>query len=87
MLKLFGIGRGTEDMADTNFSVVKDFGGFGDGKWQFHLALVKWFDNEPKYDVRAWNEDMSKCAKGITLSKEDLYDLYNLIGDALELNE
>ena len=36
------------------------------------LNLVKWGDNEPKYDLRRWNEDRSKMTKGVTLSKEEL---------------
>ena len=40
----------------------------------YHLEvdLVKWGDNEPKYDIRRWNDDRSKMTKGITLTKEEL---------------
>lgn len=68
-----------------NVTVYKDYGSFGDGKWQKHLTLSSWYDGEPKYDLRAWNEDMSKYGKGITLTDSDLYDLLNLIEDALEV--
>lgn len=67
-----------------SFEVIKDFGGFGEGKWQTHLTLCKWFDNEPKYDIRPWNEDMSKCGKGVTLDSSELFDLLGLIEEALE---
>lgn len=68
-----------------NVTVYKDYGSFGDGKWQKHLTLSSWYDGEPKYDLRAWNEDMSKYGKGITLTDSDLYDLLNLIEDVLEV--
>lgn len=68
-----------------NVTVYKDYGSFGDGKWQKHLTLASWYDGEPKYDLRSWNEDMSKYGKGITLTDSDLYDLLNLIEDALEV--
>lgn len=68
-----------------NVTVYKDYGSFGDGKWQKHLTLSSWYGGEPKYDLRAWNEDMSKYGKGITLTDSDLYDLLNLIEDALEV--
>lgn len=69
------------------FEIIKDFGGFGEGKWQKHLTLIKWGDNKPKYDIRPWNEDMTKCGKGVTLDKEDIFDLMNMFEDILECVE
>lgn len=62
-----------------DFSIIKDFGSFGDGQWMKHLTLIKWGKNEPKYDIRPWNEDMTKCGKGVTFTLEDLMDLQPLI--------
>ena len=67
-----------------SFEIIKDFGSFGDGKWQKHLTLIKWGDNEPKYDIRPWNDDMTKCGKGVTLDDGELFDLLGLIEVALE---
>lgn len=39
------------------------------GTWTLELNIVKWGDNEPKIDIRTWNEDHAKCGKGITLTK------------------
>lgn len=66
------------------FSIIKDFGSFGEGKWQKHLTLIKWGKNEPKYDIRPWNEDMTKMGKGITLDDAELFDLMTLIESALD---
>lgn len=66
------------------FSIIKDFGSFGEGKWQKHLTLIKWGDNAPKYDIRPWNEDMTKMGKGVTLDDSDLFDLMTLIEEALD---
>ena len=66
------------------FSIIKDFGSFGEGKWQKHLTLIKWGDNAPKYDIRPWNEDMTKMGKGVTLDDADLFDLMSLIESALD---
>lgn len=66
-----------------NVKIYKDFGAFGDGKWQKHLTLVSWFDKEPKYDLRPWNEDMTKFGKGISLDSSDLYDLMVLLENTL----
>ncbi len=64
------------------FKVEKDFGAFGEGKWQKHLTLTSWNGNEAKFDIRPWNEDMSKCGKGITFDDAELYDLQALIDGA-----
>ena len=66
-----------------NVKVLKDFGSFGDGNWQKHLTLCSWFGKDPKYDIRAWNEDMTKYGKGITLDDGELLDLSDLINNAL----
>lgn len=70
-------------MGGFSFNVVKDFGVIGDtgGKWQTHLALVSFNDKEPKYDIRQWNEDMSRMGKGVQLNDGQLYDLMCMIED------
>lgn len=40
--------------------------------WNLEFNIVKWNDDEPKYDIRPWNEDHSKCGKGITLTEDNL---------------
>lgn len=65
------------------FEVVEDFGAFGDGKWQKHLTKTKWNDNDAKYDIRPWNDDMTKCGKGVTLDDGEIYDLLALMEKAL----
>lgn len=66
------------------FTILNDFGAFGEGKWQKHLTLIKWGDNQPKFDLRTWNEDMTKMGKGITLDDAELFDLLSIIEDALD---
>lgn len=41
------------------------------GTWSLELNIVKWETHEPKYDLRRWNEDHSKCGKGITLTENE----------------
>ena len=45
------------------------------GGWNLELNIVKWNDGDAKYDIRPWNEDHSKCGKGISLSEEELKKL------------
>ena len=93
MLKWYYLSYGgTKDMRDLgkpvveleNVTVYKVFGSFGDGAWQKKLTLASWFGGEPKYDLRPWNKDMTKCGKGIVLEDSELYDLLCLIEDALD---
>lgn len=72
---------------NANVTILEDYGAFGDGRRQKHLTKVSWFGKEPVYDLRAWNSDMTECSKGITLSKEDLYDLYNIIESVLGISK
>lgn len=69
---------------ELSFEILKDFGGFGEGKWQKHLTLIKWGDNDPKYDIRPWDEEMKKMGKGVTFTLEELMDLQSIIEDAVD---
>lgn len=40
--------------------------------WNLEFNIVRWNEDEPKYDIRPWNEDHSKCGKGITLTEDNL---------------
>ena len=43
--------------------------------YHMELNLIKWGDNDPKYDLRRWNEDRSRMTKGITMTREELLAL------------
>ena len=43
------------------------------------INRVRWYGNDPKIDIRAWNEDHTWCGKGILLSDEE----WQLIKDAI----
>ena len=50
--------------------------------WDLELNLVAWNGGEPKYDIREWNEDHTRCGKGITLGLEELQKLVKYCEDA-----
>jgi len=41
--------------------------------------LVSWNDREAKFDIREWSPDHEKMGKGVTLSKEELLALEELL--------
>lgn len=47
------------------------------GTWNLEFNVVSWSGEEPKYDIRPWNTDHSRCGKGITLTEESLRRLVN----------
>jgi hypothetical protein len=40
---------------------------------------VSWNDREPKYDIREWSPDHEKMGKGVTISREELKVLKELL--------
>jgi hypothetical protein len=68
-------------MADIKYEIVKNIGVLskaGSG-WAKELNLVSWNDREPKYDLRDWSADHDKMGKGVTLSREELIALKELL--------
>ena len=73
-------------MADIKYEIVKNIGVLskaGSG-WTKELNLISWNDREPKYDLRDWSADGSKMGKGVTLSKDELLALKELL-NSIEL--
>ena len=68
-------------MSDIKFEIIKKIGVLSESEkgWAKELNLVRWNDREPKYDIRAWSPDGQKMGKGITLSKEELDALKELL--------
>jgi hypothetical protein len=73
-------------MADIKFVIVKKIGVLSKSEkgWAKELNLVSWNDREPKYDIREWSPDGQKMGKGVTLSKEELAALKELL-DKMEM--
>ena len=73
-------------MTDIKYEIVKKIGVIskaGSG-WAKELNLISWNDREPKYDLRDWSADGSKMGKGVTLSKDEMIALRDLL-NSLEL--
>ena len=68
-------------MADISFEIVEELGVLSEGSkgWSKQLNRVAWNGNPAKYDIRDWNEDHTKCGKGITLTIEEFEALAELI--------
>ena len=70
-------------MADIKFEIKERLGIIGEGTkgWKKEVNIVSWNDRKPKVDIRYWDENHEKMGKGITLSKEELILLKNLLNE------
>lgn len=68
-------------MSEIKFEIVKKIGALSAtaSGWEKQLNLISWNDREPKYDIREWGPDGEKMGKGVTLSKEELLALKELL--------
>ena len=68
-------------MSEIKFEIIKKIGVLSksaSGR-EKELNLHSWNEREPKYDIREWAPDGEKMGKGVTLSKEELLALKELL--------
>ncbi|MFT9486583.1 MAG: YdbC family protein [Tepidibacillus sp.] len=70
-------------MAEIKFDIIKNVGILSESPkgWTKELNLISWNNKAPKYDLRDWAPDHDKMGKGITLSKEELIELRNILNN------
>lgn len=68
-------------MADIKFEIEKEIGSIAESPkgWNKELNLISWNGKEAKYDLRDWAPSHEKMGKGVTLSKEELKRLRDLL--------
>ena len=68
-------------MSDFKFEIIKKIGVLSksDSGWAKELNLISWNERDPKYDIREWAQNGEKMGKGVTLSKEELLALKELL--------
>ncbi|OJF77402.1 MAG: hypothetical protein BKP49_02760 [Treponema sp. CETP13] len=74
-------------MADNfTFKITKGLGIISTNSkgWALELNMVSWNEREPKYDIRTWDPNHEKMGKGITLKKEEVLQLKQIL-NSLEL--
>ncbi|ADU29128.1 YdbC family protein [Evansella cellulosilytica] len=68
-------------MSNIKFDIIESYGPLSESAkgWKKELSLISWNGRDPKYDIRDWDPDHEKMGKGITLSKEELVALKELL--------
>lgn len=58
------------EIKDTLVSVPGD-------SMNLELNLISWNNAKPKYDLRRWDSEHEKMSKGITLTEDEVIQLFN----------
>ncbi|MGL6104643.1 YdbC family protein [Romboutsia sp.] len=68
-------------MAEIKYDIVEEFGAVSEtgSGWTKELNLISWNGRDAKYDLRDWSPEHAKMGKGLTLSKEELKGLKELL--------
>lgn len=70
-------------MAEIKYEIIEEIGSLSESAkgWAKELNLISWNEREAKYDIRDWSPGHEKMGKGITLSKEEITKLRDLLND------
>ena len=73
-------------MSEIKYEITKKIGILSKSAsgWTKELNLISWNDRDAKYDIRDWSADREKMGKGVTLSREELMALKELL-NSIEL--
>ena len=66
-----------------SYEIEKTYGIISESKagWTKELKKISWNNRDSKYDLRDWAPDGEKMGKGITLDKEELKKLRDLLNN------
>lgn len=67
--------------SEISFEIIETLGVLSTSTkgWTKELNLVSWNGREPKYDLREWSPEHDKMGKGVTLSKDELEALKDIL--------
>jgi hypothetical protein len=70
-------------MSEIKYEIIKNIGVLSKSAsgWAKELNLISWNDRDAKYDIREWSSDREKMGKGVTLSREELLALKELLNN------
>lgn len=76
-----------QQTTEVTCEIIEQLGALSDRDakgWQMECNVVSWNDGTPKVDIRLWNEDHSRCNKGIRLTDDEAQKLGELLVKAFE---
>ena len=68
-------------MDDIDYEIVMQIGLLSQSNsgWTKEVNLISWNGRAPKYDIRDWAPGHAKMGRGVTLSREELLALRDLL--------
>ncbi len=68
-------------MSDFSYEIIKEIAVLSQSKsgWTKELNLVSYGGRDAKYDIRDWAPGREKMGKGVTLQKEELLKLRDVL--------
>lgn len=68
-------------MADIKYEIKETVGVIAESAkgWKKELNLISWNGKEAKYDLREWSPNHEKMGKGVTLTRDELKSLKELL--------
>ena len=68
-------------MADFKFDIKNSLGTISESAkgWKREVNVMTWNNKKAKVDIREWDEKHEQMGKGITLSKEELKQLKDIL--------
>ena len=49
--------------------------------WKKQLTYTSWNGRNPKFDLRSWSDDHKAMTKGLTLTKEEIIKLKEILNE------
>jgi len=70
-------------MADFKFDIKKSLGIISESAkgWKREVNVMTWNNKKAKIDIREWDEKHEQMGKGITLNKEELKQLKDILAE------
>jgi hypothetical protein len=70
-------------MTEIKYEIIKKIGVLSRSasKWTKEINLISWNDEDANYDIREWSPDRKKRGKGVSLSREELSALKELLNN------
>lgn len=70
-------------MADFKFDIKKNLGTISESAkgWKREVNVMTWNNKKAKVDIREWDEAHEQMGKGITLNKEELKQLRDILNE------
>lgn len=70
-------------MAEIKYEIKENIGVLSKSNkgWTKELNLISWNGREAKFDIREWDPEHIKMGKGLTLSKEELKKLRDILNN------